>query len=190
MKHVPEWFPGGGFKKFARLAKETIDKSIDLPLQHVKESFQVREPHLSRGWFVETSARRIRSPFLRSWRRVLRNCQSSVKTGWMKRRSGVWAGPYISVSVCCHGQPWKLVLKRLGVCQAGEETVGRTNSILRSPLTVPLRRRRQPSSRSSWQRPYIPKRFVWLKKSWMMSSVGTVCQIFPTSPSCPTPPRL
>lgn len=51
VKHVPEWFPGGGFKKFARSAKKTIDKSIDLPLQHVKESFQVREPHLSRGYF-------------------------------------------------------------------------------------------------------------------------------------------
>ena len=186
MKHVPEWFPGGGFKKFARLAKETIDKSIDLPLQHVKESFQVREPHLSRGLFVETSARRIRLPFLRSWRRVLRNCQSSVKTGSMKRRSGVWAGQYISVSVYYQSQRWKLALKKLAMHQGGEETVGRTEFILGSPLTVPLRRRRQPSSRSSWRRPYIPRRFVWLKKSWMMSSVGTVCQSFPISLSCHT----
>lgn len=40
LKYVPEWFPGAGFKQFARMAKGNLDKSINLPLQHVKELFQ------------------------------------------------------------------------------------------------------------------------------------------------------
>jgi hypothetical protein len=43
VKYVPEWFPGAGFKKFARMAKENLDDSANLPFQLVKESFQVRE---------------------------------------------------------------------------------------------------------------------------------------------------
>jgi len=46
VKYVPEWFPGAGFKAFARIAKENIDRSATLPFQHVKESFEVREFHL------------------------------------------------------------------------------------------------------------------------------------------------
>ena len=46
VKYVPAWFPGAGFKKFARIAKENIDNLVNLPFQHVKESFQVREPRL------------------------------------------------------------------------------------------------------------------------------------------------
>ena len=42
VKYVPEWFPGAGFKRFARIAKEDIDRSATLPFQHVKESFEVR----------------------------------------------------------------------------------------------------------------------------------------------------
>ena len=44
VKHVPEWFPGGGFKTFARVAKKNIADSMELPFQHVKESFEVSEP--------------------------------------------------------------------------------------------------------------------------------------------------
>ena len=43
VKYVPEWFPGAGFKKFARVGKANIDHSITLPFQHVKTSFEVRE---------------------------------------------------------------------------------------------------------------------------------------------------
>ncbi|KAF9645502.1 cytochrome P450 [Thelephora ganbajun] len=41
LKYVPEWFPGAGFKRFARMAKESLDGSINSPFQHVKESFEV-----------------------------------------------------------------------------------------------------------------------------------------------------
>ena len=47
VKHVPEWFPGAGFKRFAKVAKESIDNFVNLPFQHVKQSFEVREPPLS-----------------------------------------------------------------------------------------------------------------------------------------------
>ncbi|KAF9786328.1 cytochrome P450 [Thelephora terrestris] len=40
LKHVPEWFPGAGFKKFARMAKEDLDDSINLPFLGVKDTFQ------------------------------------------------------------------------------------------------------------------------------------------------------
>jgi hypothetical protein len=46
VKYVPAWFPGAGFKKLARIAKENIDNLANLPFQHVKESFRVREFHL------------------------------------------------------------------------------------------------------------------------------------------------
>ena len=43
VKYVPEWFPGAGFKRFARKAKADLDRLADLPFYHVKESFEVRE---------------------------------------------------------------------------------------------------------------------------------------------------
>ena len=46
VKYVPEWFPGAGFKTFARIAKKDIDDSITPPFQYVKETFEVREPPL------------------------------------------------------------------------------------------------------------------------------------------------
>jgi hypothetical protein len=46
VKRVPEWFPGAGFKRFARVAKKKLDDSVITPFQHVKESFEVREPPL------------------------------------------------------------------------------------------------------------------------------------------------
>lgn len=45
VKYIPEWFPGAGFKRFARLAKQNVNDSVDLPFQRVKESFQVRGLH-------------------------------------------------------------------------------------------------------------------------------------------------
>jgi len=46
VKYVPEWFPGAGFKTFARVAKEKIERSATLPFQHVKKSLEVRESHV------------------------------------------------------------------------------------------------------------------------------------------------
>jgi len=40
LKYVPEWFPGAGFKKFARMAKRNLDNSVNLPYQRVKRSFE------------------------------------------------------------------------------------------------------------------------------------------------------
>ncbi|KAF9645500.1 cytochrome P450 [Thelephora ganbajun] len=40
LKYIPEWFPGAGFKRFARVAKKNIDGSVNSPFQHVKESLQ------------------------------------------------------------------------------------------------------------------------------------------------------
>ncbi|TFY68081.1 hypothetical protein EVJ58_g1234 [Rhodofomes roseus] len=37
LRHVPEWFPGAGFKAFAREARDTIDRILDEPYQEVKE---------------------------------------------------------------------------------------------------------------------------------------------------------
>ena len=45
VKYVPEWFPGAGFKSFARKAKKDLDRLADLPFYHVKESVEVREPY-------------------------------------------------------------------------------------------------------------------------------------------------
>ncbi|KAF9786299.1 cytochrome P450 [Thelephora terrestris] len=42
LKHIPEWFPGAGFKTFARKAKKDLDKLADLPFYHVKESFEAK----------------------------------------------------------------------------------------------------------------------------------------------------
>jgi hypothetical protein len=47
VKWVPEWVPGAGFKKFARITKKSIDDSVNLPFQHVKKSFEVCKPHHS-----------------------------------------------------------------------------------------------------------------------------------------------
>jgi len=46
VKYVPEWFPGAGFKTFAKQAKKKLDDFLNLPFKHVKESFEVREPTL------------------------------------------------------------------------------------------------------------------------------------------------
>ena len=41
MKHVPDWFPGAGFKKFAKIGRELFDVAVDGPLDYVKESLEV-----------------------------------------------------------------------------------------------------------------------------------------------------
>ena len=46
VKYVPDWFPGAGFKTFARIAKKDIDDSITPPFRYVKKSFEVCEPPL------------------------------------------------------------------------------------------------------------------------------------------------
>jgi len=40
VKYIPEWFPGAGFKRFARVAKQNIEDSVNFPFQHVKQSFE------------------------------------------------------------------------------------------------------------------------------------------------------
>jgi len=59
--YVPEWFPGAGFKRFARTAKENLDNSANLPFQHVKQSFEVRESPLllQSTSLTETNLRQI-----------------------------------------------------------------------------------------------------------------------------------
>ena len=41
VKHVPEWFPGSGFKQFAKEARAMFDIAVDGPLEYVKESLKV-----------------------------------------------------------------------------------------------------------------------------------------------------
>ena len=42
MKHVPEWFPGTGFKQFAKVDRRLFDVAVDGPLDYVKETLKVR----------------------------------------------------------------------------------------------------------------------------------------------------
>ena len=41
VKHVPEWFPGAGFKHFAKEAGKLFAVAVDGPLEHVKENLRV-----------------------------------------------------------------------------------------------------------------------------------------------------
>ena len=41
MKHVPDWFPGAGFKKFAKAGRELFDIAVDGPIDHLKEALKV-----------------------------------------------------------------------------------------------------------------------------------------------------
>jgi hypothetical protein len=41
VKHVPDWFPGAGFKQFAKIGRELFDVAVDGPLDYVKESLKV-----------------------------------------------------------------------------------------------------------------------------------------------------
>ena len=41
VKHVPEWFPGAGFKHFTKECRKLLDAAVDGPLEYVKESLKV-----------------------------------------------------------------------------------------------------------------------------------------------------
>ena len=41
VKHIPEWFPGAGFKQFAKGGRKAFDAAVDGPLEYVKESLKV-----------------------------------------------------------------------------------------------------------------------------------------------------
>ena len=41
VKHVPDWFPGAGFKQFAKEGRELFEAAANDPLDHVKESLKV-----------------------------------------------------------------------------------------------------------------------------------------------------
>jgi len=84
-KYVPEWFPGAGFKRYARRAKKLIDDLSTLPFQHVKESFQVRERRLSSG---KIAGRRILEGHYNNFvdrrdlfRRITRPCERWSRRG-------------------------------------------------------------------------------------------------------------
>ena len=41
VRHVPDWFPGAGFKQFAKVGRELFGVAVDGPLDHAKESLKV-----------------------------------------------------------------------------------------------------------------------------------------------------
>ena len=42
MRHVPDWFPGAGFKRFAKIGRGLFGDAVDGPLDFAKESLKVR----------------------------------------------------------------------------------------------------------------------------------------------------
>ena len=44
VKNVPDWFPGVGFKRFAKAGRGLFDIAVDGPLNHVKETLKVCLP--------------------------------------------------------------------------------------------------------------------------------------------------
>ena len=48
VKSIPEWFPGAGFKRLARVTKSDLEDSMNCPFQQVKETLQVCGPPLPR----------------------------------------------------------------------------------------------------------------------------------------------
>jgi len=41
VRHVPDWFPGAEFKRFAKAGRELFSAAVDDPLDHAKESLKV-----------------------------------------------------------------------------------------------------------------------------------------------------
>ena len=41
VKHIPEWFPGAGFKRFAKEGRRLSELTVDGPLEYVKEGLKV-----------------------------------------------------------------------------------------------------------------------------------------------------
>lgn len=41
VKHVPDWFPGAGFKQFAKVGQGLFDVAVNGPLDYVKETLKV-----------------------------------------------------------------------------------------------------------------------------------------------------
>lgn len=68
---MPEWFPGAGFKTFAREAKEQFNLAVNGPFMHVKQSLEVSQflklPSLSTPGliFVGTSLMEVMRLLLR-----------------------------------------------------------------------------------------------------------------------------
>ena len=44
VKNVPDWFPGAGFKQFARAGRGLFGIAVDGPLNYVKETLKVCLP--------------------------------------------------------------------------------------------------------------------------------------------------
>ena len=41
VRYIPDWFPGTRYKVLAKEAREKLEKSIDDPLEHVKNAMEV-----------------------------------------------------------------------------------------------------------------------------------------------------
>ena len=39
--YLPEWFPGAGFKAFAKVGEKAMNRAVDGPLEHVKDCLKV-----------------------------------------------------------------------------------------------------------------------------------------------------
>jgi len=77
VKHIPDWFPGAGFKQFAKVGRGLFDVAVDGPLDYVKESLKVRPSHAYLDLVDRTIGRPMEATSL-SLRRVstaLRNFQ-------------------------------------------------------------------------------------------------------------------
>ena len=72
VKHVPEWFPGAGFKHFAKEGRRLYDIAVDGPLKYVEyltvSSRDPRKPVPGFGLTMVTSKTEATS---RSLRRVM-----------------------------------------------------------------------------------------------------------------------
>ncbi|KAF9646067.1 cytochrome P450 [Thelephora ganbajun] len=47
LKHVPDWFPGAGFKQFAKAGRDLFDVAVNGPLNYVKESLKANGSNVS-----------------------------------------------------------------------------------------------------------------------------------------------
>ena len=49
VRHVPDWFPGTEFKALAKEARDKLERSIDGPLEYVKNAMKVRPQCIPRS---------------------------------------------------------------------------------------------------------------------------------------------
>jgi len=49
VRHIPDWFPGTGFKALAKEARDKFKASVDGPMQYVKDAMKVSPRSLPRS---------------------------------------------------------------------------------------------------------------------------------------------